>query len=125
MLDPPPYVHNQPAGSGFTLDTANSRYNCNTTGSYVIRMNMNCSSVVAGTDFFSYLRINNSLTNANGGNHCQTRSTFGNPWGQVHTFQVNRSFVAGDYFDIIFRSVPTTLTVTILNGSSISVQRIE
>ena len=125
MLDPPPYVHNQPAGSGFTLDTANNRYNCNTTGSYVIRMNMNCSSVAAGPDFFSYLRINGSLVNGSGGNHCQTRSTFGNPWGQVHTFQVNRSFVAGDYFDIIFRSINNPYTVTILNGSSISVQRIE
>jgi len=119
------YNHNQPSGSGFTLDTANNRYSCNTTGGYVIRMNMNVQSSAAGPDFYSYLRINGSLTNGSGGTYCQARSTMGNPWGQVHTTQVNINFISGDYFDIIFRSITSNYTITILNGSSISVQRIE
>lgn len=111
--------------SGFSLDTANNRFTCLTTGSYYVEATFN---IVATTtwDIHTDFYLNGSNTNAGTFLLARSRSTSGTPAGLVVRLGFNFNFTAGQYFDfrMILATGVTTMTGNMQNGSSITVRRI-
>jgi len=120
------YSHTQGANCGTVLDTANFRFNVSTTGKYKVEIQLNIQTATAGFDIFTWFRLNGSRTNGGGFNYAYCRQTAGSPWGQNIPMTFVWDFSSGDYFDIVSQSITASaMNATILNGSTISITRIE
>ncbi len=113
------------AVSGFSLDTANNRFTCTTTGSYYVEASLNISTTTTW-DIFTDFYLNGTNLNAGGFLMSRSRSSAGTPAGTVVRHGFNFNFTAGQYFDFRMNLATgvTTMTGTLQNGSSITVRRI-
>lgn len=119
------YEHTQGANSGCTLDTANNRFNINTSGRFKIELTLNVRTATAGYDVLTALRINGSETTG-GFAYGQAGMTGGSPWYTTANLIANYQLSSGQTVDFISRSVGAgTFNGTLLNGSSIAITRIE
>jgi hypothetical protein len=119
------FLHVQPAYSGTTLDTVNYKFDVNVTSKYLIEMNLVVRTQTLNYDVNALLRINGSETTG-GFNYGQgSAAAVNNPSYATFSFRGAYDLSSGDYFDFICKGVGGTFNGLLLNGSSVSITRIE